>query len=110
MKDYLAVLFFACLCISFNVSCQVVLENNPTSLKWHQVNTKNFRVLFPKGFDQQAQRVANTLEHIHKAESRTLGSYPRRISVILQNQSSESNGFVTILPRRSEFYTMPPQD
>ncbi|HMG89127.1 MAG TPA: hypothetical protein VK589_03680 [Chryseolinea sp.] len=110
MKDYLRVLFFACVCISSNVSGQVVLENNPTSLKWQQVNTKNFRVLFPKGFDLQAQRVANTLEHIHTAESRTLGSRPRKISVILQNQSSESNGFVSIQPRRSEFYTMPPQD
>jgi hypothetical protein len=110
MKDYLCVLIFACVCTSFNVSGQVVLENNPTSLKWQQVNTQNFRVLFPKGFDQQAQRVANTLEHIHKAESRTLGTNPRKISVILQNQSSLSNGFVTILPRRSEFYTMSPQD
>ena len=110
MKDFLLVFGFAYLFFSFDVSGQVVLENNPTSIKWQQVNTKNFKVLFPRGFDQQAQRVANTLEHIHKAESRTLGSTPRRISVILQNQSSESNGFVSILPRRSEFYTMPPQD
>jgi hypothetical protein len=47
MKDYLRVLF-ACLCISFNVSGQVVLENNPTSLKWQQVNTQNFRYYFQK--------------------------------------------------------------
>ena len=110
MKDFLLAFGFSCLFFSFDASGQVVLENNPASIKWQQVNTKNFRVLFPRGFDQQAQRVANTLEHIHKAESRTLGSTPRRISVILQNQSAESNGFVSILPRRSEFYTMPPQD
>ena len=110
MKDFLLVFAFGCIFFSFDVSAQIVLENNPTSIKWQQVNTKNFRVLFPRGFDQQAQRVANTLQHIHKAESRTLGSSPRRISVILQNQSAESNGFVSILPRRSEFYTMPPQD
>jgi hypothetical protein len=110
MKGYLHILFFACFCISTNVSGQVVLETNPTSLRWEQINTKNFRVLFPKGFDLQGQRVANTLEHIHNAEARTLGSRPRKISVILQNQSAESNGFVSIQPRRSEFYTMPPQD
>ncbi len=89
---------------------QVVLENNPTSIRWSQINTDHFRIVFPRGFDQQAQRMANTLEHIRSAESRTLGSDPKRISVILQNQSSESNGFVSILPRRSEFFTMPPQD
>jgi hypothetical protein len=39
-----------------------------------------------------------------------MGARPRKIPVILQNQSSVSNGFVTLTPRRSEFYTMPPQD
>jgi hypothetical protein len=88
----------------------VVLETNHPSLRWSQVNTRYFRVIFPEGFDEQGQRVANTLEHIHQAEARTLGSYPRLITVILQNQSSISNGFVSFLPRRSEFYTMPAQD
>lgn len=89
---------------------QAVLETNPTFLRWQQINTSHFRVVFPEGFDLQAQRMANTLEQIHGAEARTLGTKPRKISVILQNQSSVSNGFVSILPRRSEFNTMPPQD
>lgn len=89
---------------------QTILENNPPSLKWRQINTPNFRVLFPKGFEDQGQRVANTLEHIHTEEARSMGAEPRKISIILQNQSSISNGFVSMLPRRSEFYAMPPQD
>jgi len=62
------------------------------------------------GFEVQAQRMANTLEHIHDPEARTMGADPRKISVVLQNQSSVSNAFVSITPRRSEFYTMPSQD
>lgn len=89
---------------------QTVLENNPATLRWDQINTDHFRVIFPRGFDVQAQRMANTLEHIRTAETRTLQSQPRRLSVILQNQSSLSNGFASLLPRRSEFFTMPPQD
>lgn len=54
--------------------------------------------------------MANTLEHIYTPESQSMGAKPRKISVILQNQSSVSNGFVSLTPRRSEFYTMPPQD
>ncbi|MBX2971319.1 MAG: PD40 domain-containing protein [Cyclobacteriaceae bacterium] len=54
--------------------------------------------------------MANTLEHIRQAESRTLGVSTKRISVILQNQNAISNGFVSLIPRRSEFYTMPPQN
>lgn len=89
---------------------QEVLSTNPPSLKWSQVNTPYFRVLFPQGFETQGQRVANTLEHIRKAEAKSLGSYPRLITIILHNQSSVSNGFVSMVPRRSEFYAMPSQD
>jgi hypothetical protein len=100
-----------CVCGMVGYGQHPVLENNPTSIKWYQVNTPNFRVIFPKGFDEQGQRIANTLEHIREAEAKSLGaSHPRKISVILQNQSSVSNGFVSVMPRRSEFYTMPSQD
>lgn len=96
--------------LSFGAAAQTVLENNPTFLKWQQIQTPHFRVLFPQGFEAQAQRVANTLEHIHTPEAKTLGETPGKISIILQNQSSSSNGFVSYLPRRSEFYTMPAQN
>lgn len=66
--------------------------------------------MFPEGFDQQAQRMANTLEHIREPEAVTMGVKPKKISVLMQNQSSQSNGFVTLAPRRSEFYTMPTQE
>lgn len=101
---------FLLLLLIQTVTAQTVLENNAPSLKWYEVNTPHFRVLFPKGFDVQAERMANTLEYIHEAEARTLGSRPRKVSVLLQNQSSQSNGFVSMLPRRSEFYTMPSQN
>jgi hypothetical protein len=86
-----------------------VLENNP-SLKWYQINTPNFKIIYPKGFEEQASRMANTMEHIRTPEASTMGMEPRKISVVLQNQSSVSNAFVSITPRRSEFYTMPSQN
>jgi hypothetical protein len=88
----------------------VTQETNPPSLKWYQINTPNFKVLYPNGFEVQAQRMANTLEQIRTPESASMGVKPRKISVILQNQSSLSNAFVTLAPRRSEFYTMPSQN
>lgn len=98
------------LSVTVHAQTQTILENNPTGLKWYQVNTPHFRVLFPEGFDAQAQRMANTLEYIHAPEAKSLGTKPRKISVVLQNQSSVSNAFVSLFPRRSEFYTMAPQD
>lgn len=89
---------------------QEVLENNPPSVKFYKINTPHFKVLYPRGFGTEAQRVANVLEHIYEPEAQSLRVRPRKIPIILQNQTSISNGFVTLLPRRSEFYTMPPQD
>ncbi|MBK8291052.1 MAG: hypothetical protein IPK96_08945 [Flammeovirgaceae bacterium] len=86
-----------------------VMENNP-HLRWQQINTDHFKIVFPKGFEGQAQRMANTFEHIRTPEAKSLGVEPRKISVILQNQSSVSNGFVSITPRRSEFFAMPSQN
>ena len=106
---YWPTLLFCLLTVHF-VDAQEVLENNPPSVKWYRVNTPHFKVLYPKGFEDQAQRLANTLEHIREAEGKSMGATPRRFPVILQNQSAISNGFVSIIPKRSEFYTMPPQD
>lgn len=86
-----------------------VLQNNP-ALKWYQINTPNFKIIYPKGFELQANRMANTMEHIRTPEANTMGTLPSKISIVLQNQSSISNAFVSITPRRSEFYTMPSQN
>jgi len=104
-------------CLNLLVICSLasaqessVTATNPASLKWYQINTPNFRLLYPKGFEVQAQRMANTFEAIREPEALTIGTTPKRISLILQNQSSLSNAFVTITPRRAEFYTMPSQN
>jgi len=87
-----------------------VLDQNPTSLRWYQLNTPHFRVLYPTGLDSTAQRTANRLEDLYEPASASLGKQPRRLSVLLQNQTTNSNGFVTLFPRRSEFFAIAPQD
>ncbi len=106
-KLYSLFLFIA---LTSEISAQTVLRNNPPSVSWYQVNTPHFKVLFPEGFEEQAKRMANRLEHIYLPETKTLTSPPKKISVVMQNRSSESNAFVSITPRRSEFYTMPSQN
>ncbi len=117
MKSFRLLFFRICLLAAFGLGSEqshaqesVVNATNAPSLKWYQLNTTHFRVLYPQGYEQQAQRMANTLEYIHEPEAKTMGASPRKISLILQNQSSISNGFVSLTPRRSEFFAMPSQD
>ena len=91
-------------------SAAQVLENNPPRLKWQHILTPRFEVIYPEGFEEQAQHVANTLEHSDSAVSASLEEHASRMPIILQNQTSISNGFVSITPRRSEFFTVSPQD
>lgn len=85
-------------------------EQNPPGVHWSQINTENFQLIYPTEIEAEAQRMANTLEHVIMSISHSLNKKPRKISVILQNQGIVSNGFVQLAPRRSELFTTPPQN
>ena len=86
-----------------------VLSQNPPALRWQEVRTPHFRVLYAGGLDSAAQRTAGRLEQLHGPGVATLGVHPRPISVVLQSQTTVSNGFVTFLPRHAEFFITPEQ-
>ncbi len=83
---------------------------NPPSVKFRQINTPNFQIIFPSPQETEAQRVANVLEKVITDVGQSLNQKPKPISVILQGNTVQSNGFVQMAPRRSEFYTMPAQE
>lgn len=99
------------LCISVSVYGQYFLWGQaPGSLKWNQIQTENFQVIFPQGYEERAAYVTAALELAYEYGSRTLSHRPRRVSVILHNQTVVSNGFVSWAPRRLEMFTNPPQN
>ncbi|WP_400193287.1 hypothetical protein [Hymenobacter sp. B81] len=86
-----------------------VLDQNPPALRWRQLRTPHFRVIFPAGFEAPAQRTARRLEQAYGPGGASLGVAARRVPVVLQNQTTVGNAFVTFLPWHSEFFTTPPQ-
>lgn len=83
---------------------------SPGSLKWKQINSAYFQIIFPEGFENQANYVANVLEYARLLDAKSLNNYPPKISILLHNQTVISNGEVGWAPRRVEFFTQPPQD
>src|SRR5690606_33637837 len=81
----------------------------PPSVKWREIQTENLQLIYPSEFEDKAQKLAGKLLKLRRRVGATLGKEPRKISIILQNQTVESNGNVQLAPRRSEFYTTPPQ-
>jgi hypothetical protein len=86
-----------------------ILSQNPPRLRWQEIRSPHFRVLYPAGLDTAAQRTASRLEAVHGPEGATLGVQAKPIAVVMQNQTTVSNGFVTFLPRHAEFFTTPDQ-
>lgn len=84
-----------------------VFGGNPPSVKWHQVNTPASRIIFPAGIDTTAKRVSNIISYIRNEQD---GKPTKKINIVLQNQTTISNGYVSLGPYRSEFYLTPPQN
>lgn len=82
----------------------------PFSIKWMQIKTENFQVIYPQGFYQEANRVAVTLEYMYEYTSADLEHRPRKISILLHNDNVRSNGYVVWAPKRSEWVTTPPEE
>ncbi|MVN22413.1 TolB-like translocation protein [Mucilaginibacter arboris] len=83
---------------------------NPPSIKWQQINTPTFRVIFPKGLDSSASRVANIITYMNRDIAPTIGFRQKKINIVLQNQTTVSNGYVGLAPFRSEYYLTPDQN
>jgi hypothetical protein len=83
---------------------------NPPSIKWSQIDMPAAKVIFPVGLDSAGLRVANIIRQMNKAIQPTIGFKQRQISILLQNQTTITNGYVGLAPFRSEFYLTPEQN
>jgi hypothetical protein len=81
----------------------------PASLKWKQINTGNFRLIFPVSFESRAVRMAGLLEESRALTGHTLNHQPGSIPVVIHNYNARSNGMVVWAPKRMEIYPVPPQ-
>lgn len=82
---------------------------NPAYIKWKQLNTDYFQVIFPKGYDSIAQYYVNLMSLTKPFVSEDYQPKPRKVSIILHNRTTTSNAMVPIAPMRMEFFEMPPQ-
>src|SRR5690554_4028184 len=84
-------------------------EQSPPSVKWRQINTPKYQLIYPVEVEKDAQYLANFLDKSMGSIAASIRTNPRKISIILRNQSVRSNGFVQLSPRRSEFLMTAPQ-
>jgi hypothetical protein len=81
---------------------------SPSSLKWRQISTDNFRLIYPETFSGHAFRLAGLLEDAYDLTGHSLSHRPDPIPVIVHNHSVRSNGLVVWAPKRMQLQTTHP--
>ena len=107
MKRNIALIAFGLITTQLNAQ---TFGGNPSNTKWQQINTASARIIFPKGMDSAANRVATVTNVISNYHRGTVGSSLRKVSMVLQSQNTLSNAYVQLGPYRSELYLTPPQN
>jgi len=100
------IVFLSLTIISFSIFAQ---GQSPNSIKWMKINTEHAKFIFPKEITDEAQKAANLLDYLYSFETKTLNTNPKKVSIVLYNQSTKSNGFAALRPRRSAWFSTPSQ-
>jgi hypothetical protein len=84
--------------------------DDPSSIKWNQILSDHFKVIYPSEFVSEARRMTSLLEFYYEMNSAGLSHQPGKFPVVLHNHSVYTNGFVAVAPRRMELITTPASD
>ncbi|MBY0542242.1 MAG: hypothetical protein K2P75_02465, partial [Sphingobacteriaceae bacterium] len=84
-------------------------EQNPLSVKWREINSHGFKIIYPTELEKDAQRMANTIGFIYPYVGASLNRQKTTIPIVFQNRGMLANGFVQLAPKKSQFNTTPPQ-
>ena len=86
------------------------LGQTPPGLKWQQIKTRHFKIVFPQEIEKDAQRIANAMENSYYDDAASLKYLPAKMPIVMQNQTTDNNAFVTPEGRRAEFFSTPHQN
>lgn len=113
MKVKHTICLFIALFFVFSAHAQFVeIGNEPSNVKWSQIATKNYKIIYPRGLDSLARVYATSLEQSALTIGNTVGYTPNQMfrkpmPVVLHPHTSYSNGQVSWTPRKVDLYTVP---
>ena len=109
IKPLIAFASFILLSITLNAQYYNTGQE-PASLKWMQVKTGRFNVIYPDNYGLSGVEFAMALEKAYADLSVLYPEMKFRIPVIIHNNTTESNGYVAWAPKRMEIYPTPDQN
>jgi hypothetical protein len=83
---------------------------DPASLKWMQIKTGKFTVIYPQTYGDAGIDFARSLDNAYSKLTSLYTEKKFRIPVIIHNYTTQSNGYVAWAPSRMEIYPTPDQN
>jgi hypothetical protein len=83
---------------------------DPSSVKWMQIKTDRFTVIYPQSYGAGGAAFAKSLDDAYNRLTTLFPAKKFRIPVIIHSLSTESNGYVAWAPGRMEIYPTPEQN
>lgn len=110
LKGLLFFIFISLLYVNANAQFSLT-GNDPAALRWRQMETENFRLIFPKGEDSLARVYGTELEEARLRIARSSGyligqSYKGKMPVVLHSRYVLPNASVTWAPKRMDIFTV----
>ncbi|HIO89827.1 MAG TPA: hypothetical protein EYN45_08995, partial [Candidatus Marinimicrobia bacterium] len=81
----------------------MVLGQDPPTIRWKQIETSHYRLIFAEELSLEANRAANLLEANYIRTGGSMGGRHRKIPIVLRNRSAIPNAFVGLAPWKSEW-------
>ncbi len=110
---HIAALFLLFILSASDVNAQYFINGqDPANIKWNQIKTDKFQIIYPRHYAQMAQYYINLFS---LTSPEVAGPYLnmeriKRVPVILHNRTTLSNAMVPLAPIRMVFFEMPAQD
>ena len=83
---------------------------DPASLKWKQIKTERFTVIFPENWGPGGMLYAKSLDEAYSKLTTLFPEKKFHIPVVIHSFSIQSNGYVAWAPKRMELYPTPEQN
>ncbi len=105
-----ALLFVCFLVFSHRVSAQILerlsLDQSSSEVRWEAIQNDFVKVIYPDYMQTESVYIANLVEHYSKQVGLTYEiQTPKQFTLVVRPEMAEPNGFVTLAPRRSEWFS-----
>jgi hypothetical protein len=83
---------------------------DPANLKWMQVKTGKYTVIYPEKYGKEGIEFAKSLDKANSALASLFPEMKFRLPIVIHSFTVESNGYVAWAPKRMEIFPTPEQN